>query len=39
MDATDNTHLIPAFWKKINQMDGIRHENFLDSIIEIIDIR
>jgi sulfatase maturation enzyme AslB (radical SAM superfamily) len=39
MDATDNTHLIPAFWKRMNQLDGIRKDNFLDSIIEIIDIR
>jgi len=39
MDATDNTHLIPAFWKKINTMDKIRNESYSDYVIELKDIK
>ena len=39
LDATDNTHLIPAFWDKINTMDKIRNETWHDYIIEVHDIK
>jgi len=39
LDATDNTHLIPAFWDKINTLDKIRNETYLDYLIEVHDIK
>jgi radical SAM protein with 4Fe4S-binding SPASM domain len=33
--ATDNTKLIPDFWKKTKQLDQIRNENLLDVIPEL----
>ena len=32
---TDNTHLLPKFWAKTDQLDGIRSENILDIIPEL----
>ena len=33
--ATDNTHLIDTFWRKIYELDHIRDENVLDIIPEL----
>lgn len=35
MMSTDNTELIPKFWSKTQQLDGIRKENLLDIIPEL----
>jgi radical SAM protein with 4Fe4S-binding SPASM domain len=35
MMATDNTHLIESFWRKTNELDGIRSERLLDVIPEL----
>jgi hypothetical protein len=35
MMATDNTHLIPKFWSKTEELDTIRKENILDIIPEL----
>lgn len=35
MNATDNSHLIPKFWEKTNQLDAIRNESCLDIIPEL----
>lgn len=35
MMATDNSHLIPKFWAKTQQLDQIRKENLLDAIPEL----
>ena len=35
MTATDNSHLIPKFWEKTNQLDAIRNESLLDVIPEL----
>jgi organic radical activating enzyme len=35
MNSTDNTHLIPKFWEKTQQLDEIRKENILDVIPEL----
>ena len=35
MNATDNTALIPKFWRKTHELDAIRRENILDVIPEI----
>lgn len=35
MDATDNSHLIPKFWSKSQQLDDIRSENILQVIPEL----
>jgi len=35
MMATDNTHLIDSFWRKTNELDGIRSERLLDVIPEL----
>lgn len=39
MNATDNTHLLPQFWSKTEQLDQIRQENILDVIPEIAELR
>lgn len=39
MNATDNTHLLPQFWNKTEQLDQIRQENILDVIPEIAELR
>jgi MoaA/NifB/PqqE/SkfB family radical SAM enzyme len=35
LQATDNTGLIPKFWKKTCELDNIRNENVLDTIPEL----
>ena len=35
LQATDNTGLIPKFWKKTCELDDIRNENVLDTIPEL----
>ena len=35
MNATDNSHLIPKFWEKTDQLDAIRSEHLLDVIPEL----
>jgi radical SAM protein with 4Fe4S-binding SPASM domain len=35
MNATDNTHLLDAFWKKTQQLDAIRDEYCLDILPEL----
>lgn len=35
IQATDNSHLIPKFWDKTQQLDTIRKENLLDVIPEL----
>ena len=37
--ATDNTALLPTFWKNMNQLDAIRNENILDVIPELKALR
>ena len=35
MNATDNQALLPKFWKKTQELDGIRNENILVTIPEL----
>lgn len=35
MNATDNSHLIPEFWRKTRELDSIRKENILEVIPEL----
>jgi hypothetical protein len=35
LQSTDNTELIPKFWKKTKELDLIRNENILDFIPEL----
>ena len=35
MLATDNSHLIPKFWSKTQELDAIRNENVLNIIPEL----
>lgn len=35
LNATDNSHLLPKFWKKTEELDEIRKENILDVIPEL----
>lgn len=35
LNAQDNTHLIDTFWRKTNELDGIRNERCLDIIPEL----
>ena len=35
LSSTDNSHLIPKFWSKTQQLDEIRKENILDIIPEL----
>jgi hypothetical protein len=35
LNATDNSHLYSAFWKKTAELDAIRHERLLDAIPEL----
>lgn len=39
MMATDNTHLLPTFWNKTDQLDGIRNERLLDVVPELEALR
>lgn len=38
MFATDNSHLLPTFWAKTQQLDNIRNENVLSAIPELVDL-
>jgi MoaA/NifB/PqqE/SkfB family radical SAM enzyme len=35
MQATDNAHLLPKFWAKMQELDDIRAESLLDTIPEL----
>jgi len=35
LESTDNSHLIPKFWSKTQQLDEIRKENILNIIPEL----
>lgn len=35
IQATDNTHLLPRFWQKTQQLDDLRHEHLLEVIPEL----
>jgi radical SAM protein with 4Fe4S-binding SPASM domain len=39
MNATDNSELLPTFWKKTNELDHIRRESIFDAIPEIAEIQ
>jgi organic radical activating enzyme len=35
LQATDNTHLLPKFWAKTQELDSIRNENIFNTIPEL----
>jgi MoaA/NifB/PqqE/SkfB family radical SAM enzyme len=35
MDATDNSHLLPKFWERTQQLDEIRRENIFEVLPEL----
>jgi hypothetical protein len=39
MMATDNTALLPKFWKNMQDLDRIRNESILDSIPELAALK
>ena len=39
MMATDNTHLIDTFWRKIHELDDIRKENIMEVIPELAALK
>jgi len=39
MMATDNTALLPKFWKNMQDLDRIRNENILDVIPELAALK
>lgn len=39
MNTTDNSHLIPQFWGRTQQLDSLRQENILDVIPELVELR
>lgn len=39
IQATDNTHLLPRFWQKTQQLDQIRNEDVLQAIPELSDLK
>jgi len=39
MMATDNTALLPKFWKNMQDLDRIRNENILDVIPELLALK
>jgi hypothetical protein len=39
MNATDNSHLIPKFWEKTDQLDEIRNENWSDYLPELAALK
>ena len=39
MMGTDNSSLLPRFWNKTRELDGIRNENILDIITELEGLR
>jgi organic radical activating enzyme len=38
LQATDNSSLLPKFWNKTHELDGIRGENILDTIPELKEL-
>lgn len=39
MQSTDNSGLIPQFWKKTHELDNIRNENILDILPELAALK
>ena len=39
MMATDNTHLLPDFWKTVNDLDWSRGERLMDVVPELQEIQ
>jgi MoaA/NifB/PqqE/SkfB family radical SAM enzyme len=35
MDATDNSHLLPKFWSRTEELDDLRRENIFDVLPEL----
>ena len=35
MDATDNSHLLPKFWSRTQELDNLRRENIFDALPEL----
>jgi MoaA/NifB/PqqE/SkfB family radical SAM enzyme len=35
MDATDNSHLLPKFWSRTQELDDLRRENIFDVLPEL----
>jgi radical SAM protein with 4Fe4S-binding SPASM domain len=35
MNSTDNSHLLPQFWARTQQLDELRHENIFDVLPEL----
>ena len=38
MMATDNSHLLPDFWKTVNNLDWSRNESLVDVVPELREI-
>jgi hypothetical protein len=38
MMATDNSHLLPDFWKTVNDLDWSRSESLIDVVPELQEI-
>jgi radical SAM protein with 4Fe4S-binding SPASM domain len=39
MDATDNTHLLPEFWKRTKVLDALRNEDVLKVLPELTELK
>lgn len=39
MDATDNSHLLPKFWAKTQELDAMRKQNVFDVLPELRDLQ
>lgn len=39
MDATDNSHLLPAFWNRTEKLDEIRNESWKDCLPELASLK
>jgi hypothetical protein len=39
VQSTDNSGLIPQFWKKTHELDNIRNENILDILPELAALK
>jgi radical SAM protein with 4Fe4S-binding SPASM domain len=39
MDATDNTHLLPEFWKRTKVLDALRNEDILKVLPELTELK
>ena len=35
MEATDNSHLLPRFWSRTQELDALRRENIFDALPEL----